>query len=945
MDYSVSFPFLTISHASKLILLIAFALTVLSATSMAAISTSTDMMIVDSSNNAVNSTYYNYSVSFNVTQTGGPDNITNINITAPENITFAADNVSVDSGWICTNNETLVNCTNSSLDMSSAIVTVSLWSNSTGTYFFGMNFSDNASELNSSSLVLYVDTTRPLFTVAINGTQNFNITSGETVYVEVIATSDVAPLIGVNVSIVTADSVFECAANESIDSQEVSYLTYNANCTFANTTRGGWYAIMVETHDKAGWVNFTDINWNTTGFFTVWNGMPMYGLNDSELLIQDEAFARERPSYEIIAPLLPLFTEGFNGNASNVLMPAYFFDTLSLISASRVETPAYNYTFNLNSSVNGTVAFNLTLFGTCPIREGQIAIQTLAGMRNITSFMALCGDSPSSYFTIYWNGSALDSQGPINVNHPVNGTYNYNNDSTIILTANASSETLMPITVLFSPMSIAIASEVATTGFNSSNPPTPGSSANLSIFLNLTAYNPFFTADNTTVSYIFPRNMTYTQSNGTNVTHVVSTYVLLSMWNETNGVWELIANSSAIAADFPNRSIVTPVDESIMVNDTIPGSPTFGDNITIAFWGFRYRLDQNTTLGWKRGDIVVLNSSAGINLPYFNVTSGNGAAGTSVSYNATVSFGLWGGLTIPDSQLPGFSPSATITKLNVNGESMLGTNAYNTTGGIHFYPGVLIQGPNVIMLQYSVPSPSSQQGPNGGGSGTGNGTNTTSQSILIATVFANVPIVAVFDSSLLDIRQLNLTVNSTAYNVKLIISTLGSKPAEISANPLGTLYKYLNITTQNLADQSITDARIKFRVNKSWYSTSNLNVSTTVLNRYSNNKWTSLKTMLLSNDSNYYYFEAQSPGFSIFAVTASPNAAPAPSTCPSSCQTGQSQRAYPDCSCYTPSSGGTTETVAGMDWTIVTAGVIVVLAVIAGLKVFKKKKHRYPISN
>ena len=63
----------------------------------------------------------------------------------------------------------------------------------------------------------------------------------------------------------------------------------------------------------------------------------------------------------------------------------------------------------------------------------------------------------------------------------------------------------------------------------------------------------------------------------------------------------------------------------------------------------------------------------------------------------------------------------------------------------------------------------------------------------------------------------------------------------------------------------IENATIRFRVNKSWVEQNIINISTIVLSRY-NNEWNDLSTELLEENTTYYLFEAETPGFSVFAV-------------------------------------------------------------------------------
>ncbi len=929
----------TLNHSFKILFLTIFTSSLLAASGIAAFSTTTNLMVQVSQNPAINVTNQNVSIFFNVTKTFGVENITKLNITAPTNISFAYPNNATAQGWTCNNTASYLNCTSSTTNSTSAWIAVYLWSNYTGTYTFPMNFTGNSSGINSSAQTLYVDTTPPTFTVTINGTNNFNTSMNGTVRVVALISSDVAPLTFTNVSVMLMDSTgFVCKLNSSMGT-----LTFNANCTFSNVTRGGQYAIFVSTSDMAMWNNITQDPYNMPGYFTVWNGLPT-PQNASAVIIQNESLNQKRLSYEVMAPLFALMEQDlFIEENTSTLLPAYFFDNISLMGSTRIEEPAYNYTFNLNFSTNSFVTFNFTSYGTLPITEEHVYIMSPSGMQNMTYLSAYLSTYLTSNFTIYWNGTAMNSSGPLNASHPINGTYSYN-DSVIMLNANATVGTLAQVTLLLSPGYMANATSLSSTGFNSSSPPSIGSSGNISIFMNITAStNPFFSTSNATISYIFPQNITYTQSNGTNTTHIVSTYISLSRLNASGG-WELIANSSNINATFPNRNIVTPFNGTIMINDTIAGSPTYGNNITIAYWGFYYRLDQNTTLGWKAGNSTVLNASVGLSFPYLNLTSGNGAAGTSVSYNATVSFGSWSGLVIPDSELPGFSSSAAITSLNVNGESLLGSSAY-TRGSINLSSGVLLQGPNVISLTYSVPVASQPSAGGGGGGGAASNATLGSQSVIIATVTQGIPAVATFSDALLYITAINITSSKSTSNVRLTVTNLNMSPIGI-ASPAGTLFKYAGITAQNIVSSDMEKVKIKFRVNVSWYTANNLDPPTTKLNRYSNGVWTALKTVQISgNSTTYYYFEADSPGLSTFAITASPKVtAPAPTTCSKTCP-GQSQKAYPDCSCYTTTTEQpeVTPTQPNNDWliyTLVVAGVtmLFVFLVLKRAKIAKKHK-------
>ena len=84
------------------------------------------------------------------------------------------------------------------------------------------------------------------------------------------------------------------------------------------------------------------------------------------------------------------------------------------------------------------------------------------------------------------------------------------------------------------------------------------------------------------------------------------------------------------------------------------------------------------------------------------------------------------------------------------------------------------------------------------------------------------------------------------------------------------VYKYLNIWVGNsgvVSSKNIENAVVSFKVEKSWVQDKLIDKSTIVLNRYSDNAWNQLPTSLSSEDDNYLYFTAQTPGFSPFAIT------------------------------------------------------------------------------
>jgi PGF-pre-PGF domain-containing protein len=117
------------------------------------------------------------------------------------------------------------------------------------------------------------------------------------------------------------------------------------------------------------------------------------------------------------------------------------------------------------------------------------------------------------------------------------------------------------------------------------------------------------------------------------------------------------------------------------------------------------------------------------------------------------------------------------------------------------------------------------------------------------------------------IKEITFSISNSANGVKITIEKLLGKPADVAQDIIGKVFKYLKITKVNLNDANINGmVNIKFQVTKSWLTANGIDAAKIVLKRYVNNEWVDLKTTLLSTDALYAYYEAESPGFSYFAI-------------------------------------------------------------------------------
>ncbi|MBD3163910.1 PGF-pre-PGF domain-containing protein [Candidatus Woesearchaeota archaeon] len=162
----------------------------------------------------------------------------------------------------------------------------------------------------------------------------------------------------------------------------------------------------------------------------------------------------------------------------------------------------------------------------------------------------------------------------------------------------------------------------------------------------------------------------------------------------------------------------------------------------------------------------------------------------------------------------------------------------------------------------------------GGGGGTATSTNVIATEARIwASITSGDSISWDIANSKIAVRGLSFSTKSNYNNVGLDVSSI-NKPASLAA-PNMEVYQYIDIDAQNLPDSGISSAKIKFRIPFSWFNANNIKRNTVKLLRY-NNGWKSLSTEEVSTDSSNAYFEAETPGFSYFAIAGEKPEAEAP---------------------------------------------------------------------
>ncbi|WP_410509235.1 PGF-pre-PGF domain-containing protein [Methanosarcina hadiensis] len=113
----------------------------------------------------------------------------------------------------------------------------------------------------------------------------------------------------------------------------------------------------------------------------------------------------------------------------------------------------------------------------------------------------------------------------------------------------------------------------------------------------------------------------------------------------------------------------------------------------------------------------------------------------------------------------------------------------------------------------------------------------------------------------------------TAGKTTTIVEMLKNKSARVSELPSGKVYENMNIWVGNkgTADpENIENAVIGFRVERNWINSNDVDPVSIRLWRFSSGEWEELSIRQSGEDDRYIYFEAKTPGFSSFAITALP---------------------------------------------------------------------------
>jgi PGF-pre-PGF domain-containing protein len=167
-------------------------------------------------------------------------------------------------------------------------------------------------------------------------------------------------------------------------------------------------------------------------------------------------------------------------------------------------------------------------------------------------------------------------------------------------------------------------------------------------------------------------------------------------------------------------------------------------------------------------------------------------------------------------------------------------------------------------------TPSSSSGGSSSGGGGGATVPTTTNIIakisrVWATISTGAETTMPVNNDKIAVQEISFATKNTYSNVEVTVSSI-SKPDDLES-ATGVVYQYLDIDTTNLPDEGISNAKIEFSIPLSWFTENKAKRGTVTLYRYTD-KWTALITTERSSDTTTVYYEATTPGFSYFAISA-----------------------------------------------------------------------------
>lgn len=120
------------------------------------------------------------------------------------------------------------------------------------------------------------------------------------------------------------------------------------------------------------------------------------------------------------------------------------------------------------------------------------------------------------------------------------------------------------------------------------------------------------------------------------------------------------------------------------------------------------------------------------------------------------------------------------------------------------------------------------------------------------------------------VKYVEFDAKKSLGKITTVVEQLKERSTLTPVAPDGEVYGYMNIWVGNegtASPENIENSVIGFKVDKSWVSGNDIDSNSITLDHYDGEKWESLSVKEVEEDDGYLYLEAETPGFSHFAIT------------------------------------------------------------------------------
>jgi len=180
------------------------------------------------------------------------------------------------------------------------------------------------------------------------------------------------------------------------------------------------------------------------------------------------------------------------------------------------------------------------------------------------------------------------------------------------------------------------------------------------------------------------------------------------------------------------------------------------------------------------------------------------------------------------------------------------------------------QSVDVDVSQSSSSSPSNNNpgGSSGGNIDTGGQAGQPNHTATFSNVSSGASVtVNVEKSEQIGVNSVFIQVNNPAKEITVTVTKQDGKPADVEQDVEGKKYRYMDIEEEGINESGIETSVVRFSVNTSWIQENNIDPNRVFLNRYANGQWNRLSTDKMVETSSKVVYEAETPGFSYFAVS------------------------------------------------------------------------------